>query len=172
MTKKDEHETIELRPSNKTHILTKDGYEKLQLELEDLKNNKRPEIAERIKAAMALGDITENAEYEEAKKDQSFIEGRIQYLESILTDAQVIDESDVDHSEVNIGCKVALVNLETNSELTVTIVGSYEAKPEENRISNVSPLGQELLGHAPGDIVRVKTPTGSVKYRIIKIRRA
>jgi transcription elongation factor GreA len=169
---KDDFEGREVRQGDKTHILTKDGFEKLQLELEDLKNNKRPEISERIKSAMALGDITENAEYEEAKKDQAFIEGRIQYLESILTDAQVIDESDVDHSEVNIGCKVALVNLDTNTDLTVTIVGSYEAKPEENKISNVSPLGQELLGHAPGDIVRIKTPSGPVKYRIIKIRRA
>lgn len=169
---REESEVQEVRQGDKTHILTKDGYEKLQLELEDLKNVKRPEIAERIKSAMALGDISENAEYEEAKKDQSFIEGRILYLESILTDAQVIDESDVDHSEVNIGCKVQLVNLDNNTDLTVTIVGSYEAKPDENRISNVSPLGQELLGHSPGDIVRVKTPSGPVKYRIIKIRRA
>lgn len=169
---RDDSDVQEVRQGDKTHILTKDGYGKLQIELEDLKNVKRPEIAERIKSAMALGDISENAEYEEAKKDQAFIEGRIQYLESILSDAQVIDESDVDHSEVNIGCKVQLVNLDSNTDLTVTIVGSYEAKPEENKISNVSPLGQELLGHAPGDIVRIKTPSGPVKYRIIKIRRA
>ena len=169
-TKQNEESKQPIKHGGK-HLLTREGYNKLYAELEDLKNNKRQEIAERIRQAKAFGDISENAEYDEAKKDQAFIEGRIQQLENILSDCEIIESEDVDVHEVNIGCTVSIVNLNTHENITVTIVGTYEAKPQEDKISNVSPLGRELLGHEAGDVVRVVTPKGDVKYRILKISR-
>lgn len=162
----------ETKKTKKTYTLTKDGHAKLIAELEDLKNNKRAEIADRIRHAKSHGDLSENAEYDEARRDQSFIEGRIQHLENIINDCQVVERSDVDVTEVGIGCKVTLIDLDADKEETYTIVGSYEVAPEEGKISNVSPIGAELLRKHAGDIVRIKTPKGTRKFRIIKIRRA
>ena len=171
MATKDIDDVKQAQKHGSKHILTKDGYNKLHAELEDLKNNKRLEIAERIRQSKAFGDISENAEYDEAKKDQAFIEGRIQHLETILSDCEIIESDEVDVHEVNIGCIVTIQNLNTHENKTVTIVSTYEAKPEEDKISNVSPLGRELIGHETGDVVKIGTPKGEVKYRIIKISR-
>ncbi len=172
MTTKQEHDDTKQAVKHGKHLLTKEGYNKLSAELEDLKNNKRQEIAERIRQSKAFGDISENAEYDEAKKDQAFIEGRVQHLESILTDCEIIESDEVDVHEVNIGCKVTILNLSTHENRSMSIVSTYEAKPDEDKISNVSPLGRELLGHEAGDVVKITTPKGEVKYRILKISRA
>ncbi len=159
--------------SDKTaYILTKEGHDKLVAELTDLKENKRPEIADRIRTAKQHGDLSENAEYEEARRDQSFIEGRIQHLEAILNDCEIVEKSDVDVNEIGIGCKVTMIDLVVNKEITYKIVGSYESDPEKGHISNKSPIGAMLLGKKTGDIVMVKSPKAVKKYRIIKVRRA
>ena len=168
---KEPEEFKSAQSGHEKHLLTRDGFQRLRAELEDLKDNKRQEVAERIRQSKVFGDISENAEYEEAKKDQAFIEGRVQQLEGILNDAEIIESDEVDLHEVNVGCKVSLVNLINKENLSLTIVGTYEAKPSDGKISNVSPLGSELLGHETGDVVKVTTPKGEVKYRILKISR-
>lgn len=159
--------------SDKTsYILTKDGHDRILAELKDLKENKRKEIADRIRDAKQRGDLSENAEYEEARRDQSFFEGRIQHLESILKNCEIVERSDVDVSEVGIGCQVNVIDLVTNKEVKLKLVGTYEANPSKGLISSRSPIGGALLGKKPGEIVCVKSPKQIKKYRIIKVRRA
>ncbi|MGI6551985.1 MAG: transcription elongation factor GreA [Clostridia bacterium] len=150
-------------------ILTPTGLKKLEEELEYLKTVKRREIAERIKQAIEFGDISENSEYEDAKNEQAFVEGRILTLEKKLRYARVLDDSEVDTNVISLGCKVLLKDLETGDELEYVIVGSMEANPGENKISNVSPVGKALMGAKIGDTVEVSVPAGVFKYQVLNI---
>lgn len=150
-------------------ILTLDGLKKLENELEQLKTVKRREVAERIKQAIEFGDISENSEYEDAKNEQAFIEGRILTLEKMLRNARVIDEGDVHTDVVSVGSTVILKDLEFGDEISYTIVGSAEADPSANKISNESPVGKAILGQKTGDIIEVTVPVGKLQYQIMGI---
>ncbi len=149
-------------------FLTKEGYQKLQDELDHLRTVKREEIALRLHEAMEDGDLIENAEYEAAKNEQAFTEGRIKELERILANARIISELDLDPFIVEIGNKVTIQEEEMEPEL-FTIVGAAESDPRKGKISNESPLGKAVLNHRAGDIVQVDAPEGSYKVRIIKV---
>lgn len=152
-------------------FLTVEGLKKLEDELEQLKSVKRREIAERIKQAIDFGDISENSEYEDAKNEQAFIEGRILTLEKMLRNAKIIDDENLDTEVVSIGSKVLLKDLEFGDELEYTIVGSVEADPGASKISNESPVGKAILGLPKGSIVEVNVPVGQLKYQIVDILR-
>lgn len=156
---------------NKEVLLTYEGLKKLEEELEYLKSEKRKEIAERIKAALAFGDITENAEYDEAKNEQAHVEGRIAQLETMLKNAKVIDEDDVKTDVVSVGSKVRVLDVEFNEEVEYYIVGSTEADPSRYRISNESPVGMALLGKKKGSTVEVSVPDGVIKFKILGINK-
>ncbi|QNO14833.1 transcription elongation factor GreA [Alkalicella caledoniensis] len=155
--------------NNKEVILTPTGLKKLEDELEYLKSTKRREVAERIKIAISYGDISENSEYEDAKNEQAFVEGRILTLEKMLRNATVIDEGEIDKGVVNIGCTVVLKDLEYDEELQYSIVGSAESNPNDSKISNESPVGKAILGKPIGSEVEVIVPAGTIKYRIMSI---
>ncbi|HET7266393.1 MAG TPA: transcription elongation factor GreA [bacterium] len=154
----------------KETILTPEGLRKLEEELEFLKTVKRKEVAERIKQAKEFGDLSENSEYEDAKNDQAFTEGRILTLEGMLRNAKVINNHDVRSDVVSIGSTLKLQD-ESGEEWTFTIVGSPEADPAHDKISNESPVGRALLGKRKGETVTVQAPAGQVKYTIKGIRR-
>jgi transcription elongation factor GreA len=154
----------------KETLLTPDGLRKLEEELEFLKTVKRKEVAERIKQAKEFGDLTENSEYEDAKNEQAFMEGRILTVEAMLRSAKVIDNHDVRSDVVTVGATVRLED-EAGEELTYTIVGSPEADPLHDRISNESPVGNALLGKRKGQTVTVKAPGGTIRYTIKAIKR-
>lgn len=147
--------------------LTSEGIEKIKIELDDLVNNKRPDIARRLRAAIEMGDISENADYIKAKEDQGFLEGRIQELEHIIKNVVIISENN-NADCVEIGSEV-IVKEEGYDEETFFIVGSKEADPENGKISYESPIGKSLLKHKAGEIVRVNTPAGFTNFKIIKI---
>jgi transcription elongation factor GreA len=157
--------------AQKEIVLTLAGLEKLEEELDYLKTKKRREIADRIKQAIAFGDITENSEYDEAKKEQAFIEGRIVSIENLLKNAKVIDEDDISIEAVSIGCVVKVKDLGFDEELEYNIVSSAEADPLKLKISNESPVGKALMGKKTGDIVEVLVPDGSIKFQILEIRK-
>ena len=150
-------------------LLTKDGLDKLEKELFFLKSVKRKEIAARIKDAISYGDITDNSEYEDAKNEQAFIEGRIITLEKMLRRARILEKSENGSAFVTLGSTVVLKDLELDQDYTYTIVGTAEADPSENRISNESPVGRAILGLSKGDEVEVKVPAGTLKFRVIEI---
>lgn len=152
-------------------LLTGDGIKRLEEELHYLKTVKRREIADRIRAAIEFGDISENSEYEEAKNEQAFVEGRIITLEKMLRHARIIDTSEVPGDTVTIGSTVLLKDLEYGDEIEYTIVGSAEADPTANKISNESPVGRAILGQKPGSVVEVKVPAGVLKYQILDVRK-
>ncbi len=155
--------------SGKEVVLTYEGLKKLEEELEFLKSSKRREIADKIKQAMTYGDISENAEYDEAKNEQAHLENRIAQLESMLKHAKVIDEDDVNTEKVSIGSKVRLKYYDTDEEVTYYIVGSTEADPGKNKISNESPVGSSLIGHSSGETIEAKVPDGIIKFKILSI---
>ncbi|MDF2684350.1 MAG: transcription elongation factor GreA [Brevibacillus sp.] len=155
--------------SEKEVILTPEGLTKLEQELEDLKTVKRKEVAARIKEAISFGDISENSEYEEAKNEQAFIEGRILTLEKMLRNARIITNEDVDTGVVSVGSRVKLKDLEFGDIVDYTIVGSAESDPMNNKISNESPVGQALLGKVKGAVVDVNVPAGTIQYEILDI---
>ncbi len=155
--------------SEKEILLTGDGVRKLEEELHYLKSRRR-EIAERIKAALEFGDITENSEYEEAKNEQAFVEGRIITLEKMLRKARIINRDAAAADTVVIGSKVLLRDLKNEREVEFTIVGSAESDPSEFKISNESPVGKAILGHRVGDVVKVKVPAGEMEYQILEIK--
>lgn len=150
-------------------MLTIEGLKKLEHELEQLKSVRRREVAERIKQAIEFGDISENSEYEDAKNDQAFIEGRILTLEKMLRNAKIIDDENIGTEVVSIGSKVLLKDLEYGDEFEYAIVGSIEADPSAFKISNESPVGKAILGQPKGSIVEVNVPAGVLKYQIIDI---
>jgi transcription elongation factor GreA len=152
-------------------LLTKEGYQKLEDEVELLKTVRRREVADRIKVAISFGDISENAEYDEAKNEQAQMEERILKLENMIRNAVIIDESKIDINVVTIGSIVKLNDMEFDEEVEYTIVGSAEADPYEGRISNESPVGRALLDTTVGQVVDVHVPDGVVKFKILEIRR-
>ncbi|CZR98979.1 MULTISPECIES: transcription elongation factor GreA [unclassified Clostridioides] len=156
---------------NKEFLLTQEGYDKLEEELENLKVVKRKEVAERIKVAISFGDLSENAEYDEAKKEQAQVEERILKLENMVRKAVIIDESKIDLNVVTIGSIVKVKDLEFDEDVEYTIVGSTEADPYDGKISNESPVGKALLGRAVKEIVEVQVPDGVAKFEILEIRR-
>jgi len=154
-------------------VLTPEGFEKLKSEIEYLRGAKRREVAERIKDAREFGDIAENAEYDHAKNEQAMLEARISQLEDKLRSATVIDEKDIEQGVVSIGSKVRVKDQKSGASVLYQIVGSAEAEPSENKLSNESPVGQALLGHRRGDIVTVAVPRGpNRKLKITKIEAA
>jgi transcription elongation factor GreA len=151
-------------------ILTPEGLEKLQRELDDLQNNKRREVAERIRDAREFGDISENAEYDDAKNEQMMLEQRIAQLEERLRSAQVINASELSTDFVRVGVTVNVKDEKTGDSDKYTIVGSAEANPAEKKLSNESPVGKALIGHKRGDTVDVALPNGKKrKLKITKI---
>lgn len=152
--------------------MTYEGVKKLEEELDYLKTIKRVEIKEKIKVARSFGDLSENAEYDEAKNEQAFVEGRIAQLENMLKNASVVDEADITTDKVSVGSVVKVMDFEFDEEIDLSIVGSAEANPIENKISNESPVGNALLGKKVGDIVEVPVPDGVNKYEILEIRTA
>lgn len=156
----------------KKNILTYEGLKKLEDELQDLKVVKRREIAQKIKEAREQGDLSENAEYDAAKDEQRDIEARIEEIEAILKNAEVVVEEEVDLDKINIGCKVKILDIEFNEELEYKIVGSTEANSLKGKISNESPLGHALLGASVGDEVVVEAPAGEISYKVLSIQRS
>lgn len=157
--------------AEKEVLLTPEGLKKLEDELEQLKSVKRREVAERIKVAISYGDISENSEYEDAKNEQAFIEGRIMTLEKQLRNARIINEDEVDTDVVSVGSTVTLRDVEFKEDVEYTIVGSAEANPAQNKISNESPVGRSLLGKTIGSIVEVNVPAGTIQFKILDIKR-
>ena len=155
----------------KKNILTYEGVKKYEDELHDLKVNKRQEVAQKIKEAREQGDLSENAEYDAAKDEQRDIEARIEELEKILKNVEVVLEEEVDLDKINIGCVVKILDIEFNEELEYKIVGSTEANSLKNKISNESPVGKALIGCEVGDIVNVETAAGTFAYKVLEIRR-
>ncbi|WP_432404896.1 transcription elongation factor GreA [Wukongibacter sp. M2B1] len=155
---------------DKEIILTKAGLKKIEDELDDLKAVKRKEVAEKIKQALAFGDISENSEYDEAKNEQAQLEERIAKLETILRKARVVDESEISKDMVSVGATVKVMDLEFDEEVEYTIVGSAEADPYELKISNESPVGRALIGRKVGEIVEVQIPDGVTKYKVLEIK--
>jgi len=156
----------------KKHVMTYEGVKKLEEELENLKSVKRKEITEKIKVALSFGDLSENSEYDEAKNEQAFLEGRILQLENKLKNTSVVDESEIPADIVGVGSVVKVKDYNFNEDVEYFIVGSAEADPLENKISNESPVGSGLLGKKVGDIVEISVPDGISKYEILGIRRA
>lgn len=157
---------------DKKNILTYQGLQKLEDELQNLKVVRRKEVAQKIKEAREQGDLSENAEYDAAKDEQRDIEARIEELEKILKNAEVVVEDEVDLDRINIGCQVKILDLEYDEELDYKIVGSTEANSLKGKISNESPVGKALIGAKIGDIVEVETQAGVIKYKVLEIERS
>ena len=155
----------------KKFIMTYEGVKKLEEELEYLKTVKRKEITEKIKVALGYGDLSENSEYDEAKNDQAFTEGRIIQLENMLKNAVVVDENEIPKDKVSVGSIVKVMDYEFDEEVEYTIVGSAEADPMNFKISNESPVGSALIGMKVGDVVEVAVPSGVSKFEVLEIRR-
>ncbi|MCL2121351.1 MAG: transcription elongation factor GreA [Clostridiales bacterium] len=151
-------------------VLTKEGLLRLEQEQENLKAVKRREVAERIKQAIEFGDISENSEFEDAKNEQAFIEGRILTLEKMLRNVKVIEDTEEEKNHASLGSTVTLIDLDLDETLEYTIVGAAEANPMNNRISFESPVGAAILGHVRGDEIEVQVPAGVVKFRLEEIR--
>lgn len=155
----------------KKNLLTYAGLKKLEDELHDLKVVKRKEVAGKIKEAREQGDLSENAEYDAAKDEQRDIELRIEELEKLLKNAEVVVEEEIDVNKINIGCKVKLLDVEYDEEMEFYIVGSTEANSLQNKISNEAPVGRALIGKSVGDVVDVETQAGIIQYKVLEIQR-
>ena len=155
----------------KKNLLTYAGLKKLEEELHDLKVVKRKEVAEKIKEAREQGDLSENAEYDAAKDEQRDIEARIEEIEKILKNAEVVVEDEVDLDKISVGCKVKVHDFEFEEDIELKIVGSTEANSLEGKISNESPVGKTLIGAHTGDVVEVEMPAGIMKYKVLEIQR-
>jgi len=153
-------------------ILTPEGYEKLKHEIEHLSSDKRREVADRIRIAREFGDIAENAEYDDAKNEQALLEHRIATLEERLRNAKVIDKKQIAKDVVSIGSHVKLRDVDAKRTVEYHIVGSAEANPAENKLSNESPVGKAIIGHKKGETVEVTAPRGSLKFKILEIKAA
>jgi transcription elongation factor GreA len=155
--------------AEKEVVLTYEGLKKLESDLEYFRGEKRREVAERMKQAKSFGDISENSEYDEARIEQAQVESRILQLENTLKNARIIDEDDVTTEKVSIGCNVKILDIEFDEEMEFHIVGSTEANPDENKISNESPVGSALMGNGAGSVVDVQAPGGMLKFKILEI---
>ena len=158
--------------AEKKNILTYEGLKKLEDELQDLKVVQRREIAQKIKEAREQGDLSENAEYDAAKDEQRNIETRIEQIEKILKNAEVVLDEEIDLNKISIGCVVRVLDIEFDEEEEYKLVGSSEASSLQNKISNESPIGRALIGAQVGDIVNVEAPAGVVQYKVLSIQRA
>lgn len=152
--------------------ITYEGLKKLEDELQDLKVNRRQDVAQKIKEARELGDLSENAEYDAAKDEQRDIEARIEEIDKILKNVEVVDEDEVDLSKVGIGCQIKLKDLEYDDILEFKVVGSTEANTLKGKISDESPVGKAINGKSVGDVVEVETQEGVIKYEILEIQRS
>ena len=153
-------------------ILTAEGYKKLQKEIEFLSTEKRRQVAERIRVAREFGDIAENAEYDDAKNEQAMLEHKIAQLEERLLSARVITKKEISKDTVSVGSKVRIRDVAAKQTFEYHIVGSAEANPAENKLSNESPVGKAIMGHKKGDVVEVAAPRGSMKFKILEIKAA
>ncbi len=153
----------------KQTVLTSEGLKKLEEELDELKSVKRREVAEKIKIALGYGDLSENSEYDEAKNEQGLIEARIAEIEATLKNVKIIDEDNLSTEHVQLGNTVTVKDIEEDEVLVLHIVGSKEVDVEKNKISDESPIGKALMGHAKGETVDVEAPAGSFKFEIIDI---
>jgi transcription elongation factor GreA len=152
-------------------ILTPEGYEKIDKDLERLRTVERHNVADRIRDAKQFGEFTENAEYEEAKKEQAFIEGRIQELRHVLQNATILQDDEITTDTVGIGSLVTITDIDTGDDWEFKLVGSFESDPDNDKISDESPIGEALYGKKVGDTVDVTVPDGQIKYRIDNIRK-
>ena len=157
--------------AEKKNILTYAGLKQYEDELQNLKVYRRKEVAQKIKEAREQGDLSENAEYDAAKDEQRDIELRIEELEKLLKNAEVVVEDEIDLEKINVGCKVKVFEIDEDEEMEFRIVGSTEANSLQNKISNESPVGQALLGKKVGDVVDVETQVGVIQYRVLEIQR-
>ena len=157
--------------ADKKHILTYAGLKQYEDELQNLKVVRRKEVAQKIKEAREQGDLSENAEYDAAKDEQRDIELRIEELEKLLKNAEVVVEDEIDLDKINVGCKVKLLDVEYDEEMEFFIVGSTEANSLQNKISNESPVGHALIGKGVGDVVDVETQAGVIQYKVLEIQR-
>ena len=157
--------------ADKKHILTYAGLKQYEDELQNLKVVKRKEVAQKIKEAREQGDLSENAEYDAAKDEQRDIELRIEELEKLLKNAEVVVEEEIDVNKINIGCKVKLLDVEYDEEMEFYIVGSTEANSLQNKISNEAPVGRALIGKSVGDVVDVETQAVIIQYKVLEIQR-
>ncbi|MGN1400855.1 MAG: transcription elongation factor GreA [Bacillus sp. (in: firmicutes)] len=157
-------------PNEKQFPMTKEGKQKLENELEHLKSVKRKEVVERIKIARSFGDLSENSEYDSAKEEQAFVEGRITTIENMIRNAKIIEEDELANDVVSLGKTVTFIELPNGDEETYSIVGSAEADPFEGKISNDSPIARSLIGKKTGDEVVVQTPGGEMNVRITSIK--
>ena len=157
---------------DKKNLLTYEGLQKLESELQDLKVVRRKEVAQKIKEAREQGDLSENAEYDAAKDEQRDIEARIDEIEKILKNAEVVIEEEVDLDQISVGCRVRILDMEFDEELEYKIVGSTEANSLKGKISNESPVGKALLGAKVNDVVTVETQAGDLKYKVLEIQRS
>lgn len=157
--------------NNKKVVLTYEGVKKIEEELEYLKTVKRKEVTEKIKVAIGYGDLSENSEYDEAKNEQAFVEGRIATLENMLKNAKIIDDEDIKTDVVSIGSTVKVKDLEFGDELEFTIVGSAEADPMLMKISNEAPIGRGLLGKKVGEKAEIQVPDGLTTFEVLEIKR-
>ena len=150
-------------------ILTREGLEQLEQELENLRTVKRTEVKERLKEAIALGDLSENSEYDDAKNEQAFMEGRILELEKMIRNAKIIEEGEQQEGAITVGSLVTVKDIEFDEITEYRLVGTVEADPMNNRISNESPVGRALLGHKAGEIIDVEVPAGIIQLEIVSI---
>ena len=157
---------------DKKNLLTYEGLQKLESELHNLKVVKRKEVAQKIKEAREQGDLSENAEYDAAKDEQCDIEARIDEIEKILKNAEVVVEEEVDLDKISVGCRVKILDMEYDEELDYKIVGSTEANSLKGKISNESPVGKALLGAKVGEVVTVETQAGDLNYKVLEIQRS
>ena len=157
--------------ADKKNILTYEGLKRYEDELQNLKVVKRKEVAQKIKEDREQGDLSENAEYDAAKDEQRDIELRIEELEKLLKNAEVVVEDEIDLDKINIGCKVKVYDVDEDEEMEFKIVGSTEANSLQNKISNESPVGQALMGKKAGDVVDVETQAGVIQYKVLEIQR-
>jgi len=155
--------------TGKEVLLTYEGLKKLEMELEYLRGDRRREVAERMKQAKSHGDLSENSEYDEARLEHAQVEARILEFENKLKNAHIIDEDEVSTEEVSIGSRVKLLDIELDMEAEYRIVGSTEANPAENKISNESPVGRALISHKAGETIEAQTPNGVLKFKILAI---
>ena len=153
----------------KQYMLTESGLRKLEEELDYLKSEKRKDVSEKIKVALSFGDLSENSEYDEAKNEQAMVESRINELERMLQNVKIINEDDLSKGVVHIGSKIVVKDIEMDEEVTYKIVGTQEANPMMDLISDESPVGKAFLGHKEGDMIDIDTPSGTFSYQILQI---
>ena len=153
----------------KQMVLTQEGLDKLERELEELKTVKRRDIAEKIKTALSFGDLSENSEYDEAKNEQGIVEARIAEIEATLMNVEILDSESLTTEQIQLGNKIKLKNVQTKKEMNLRIVGSKEVDMKAGKISDESPIGKACIGHKVGDVFSAEAPAGTVTYEILEI---